>query len=72
MTLHEALADLETVAPGGSDQPMLREETTCGDTQEAIRLLASAYEYLRKRDPLYGDRRRSRSLEPPPSSVLPS
>jgi hypothetical protein len=49
----------------------LREETTCADTQQAVRILADAFEHLRKRDALYGDRRRFRSLAPPPSSVPP-
>jgi hypothetical protein len=71
MTLNEAIADIETVSRGRSAQLVLWEETTCVDTQQAIRLLATAYEYLRKRDPLYADRRRSRSLGPPPGSVPP-
>ena len=70
MTLNEAIADIETVSRGRSAQ-LVWEETTCVDTQQAIRLLATAYEYLRKRDPLSGDRRRSRSLGPPPGSVPP-
>ena len=72
MTLNEALADIETVSRGGSDQPMSQEAITCADTQQAVRLLAHAYEQLRNRDPLYGDRRRSRLLGPPPGSVPPS
>ena len=72
MTLNEALADIETVSPGGCNQPTSQEEIACADTQQAIRLLAYAYEHIRNRDPLYGDRRRSRLLGPPPGSVPPS
>ena len=72
MTLNEALADIETVSRGGSNQPTSQEAIACADTQQAVRLLAQAYEHLRKRDPLYGDRRRCRSLAPPPGSVPPS
>ena len=51
--------------------PAAQLETSCGDTQQAVRLLAEAYEHLRKRDHLYTDRRRSASLAPPPASVPP-
>jgi hypothetical protein len=71
MTLNEALGDIETVGRGGSNQPMFQEGITCADTQQAIRLLANAYEHLRKRAPLYGDGRRFRLLAPPPGSVPP-
>jgi len=73
MTLNEALSEIETIsgARGKSNQTLLWKETTCADTQQAIRLIASAYEHLRKREPLYGDRRRPRSLGPPPCSVPP-
>jgi len=71
MTLDEALADIETVGRRGADQPTLLEETTCVDTQQAVRVLVCAFEHFRKLEPLYGDRRRFRSLAPPPSSVPP-
>ena len=72
MRLDQALADIERLGRGnGSNQAALQEEITCGDTQQAVRLLAEAYEHLRKRDHLYADRRRSASLAPPPASVPP-
>ena len=71
MTLNEAIADIETASRGESNQPLPQEEIACADTQQAIRLLAGAHEHLRKRDPLYGDRRRFRSVAPPPGSVPP-
>lgn len=72
MTINEALTAIDRLSRVGSDHPSVsREEVTCGDTQNAVRLLAEAYEHLRTRDPLYGDRRRFRSLAPPPASVPP-
>ena len=72
MTLNEAVADIETVSRGGCNQPTSQEATVCADTQQAVRLLAHAYEHSRNRDPLYGDRHRGRLLGPPPGSVPPS
>ncbi len=71
MTMEEATADIDRLSRVGSDHSVPREEVTCADTQQAVRILAEAYEHLRKRDPLYGDRRRFRSLAPPPGSVPP-
>ena len=71
MTLKEALADIKRLGGGLAIAPVARQETSCRDTQQAVRLLAEAYEHLRKRDHLYADRRRSTSLAPPPASVLP-
>lgn len=72
MTLTEALADIEAVSRGGCNQPKSQEAIACADTQQAFRLFAHAYEHIRNRDPLYGDRRRNRLLRPPPASVPPS
>jgi hypothetical protein len=72
MTRNEALTDIETISRGGCNQPTSQEAITCADTQQAVRLLAHAYEHIRNRDRLYGDRRRSRLLGPPPASVPPS
>lgn len=70
MTMEEAIADIDRLSRVGSNHHSVpREEVTCADTQQAVRILAEAYE--RKRDPLYGDRRRFRSLAPPPGSVPP-
>jgi len=72
MTIEEALTDIDRLSRVGSNRHSVsREEVTCADTQQAVRLLTEAYEHLRKRDPLYGDRRRFRSLLPPPGSVPP-
>jgi len=71
MTLEEALADIKRLGGGLAIPPAARQETTCHDTQQAVRLLAEAYEHLRKRDHLYADRRRSASLAPPSASVPP-
>lgn len=72
MTIEEALTDIDRLSRVGSDRHSVScEEVTCADTQQAIRLLAGACDHLRKRDPLYGERRRFRSLAPPPGSVPP-
>ncbi len=71
MTVNEALANIETVSRC-TNQPVLQEEISCADTQRALELLANAYEHIRNRDPLYGDRRRRRLPGPPPGSVPPS
>jgi hypothetical protein len=72
MTLDEALASIDRLSRiGCNNHSISREEVTCADTQQAVRLLAEAYDHLRRRDPLYGDRRRSRCLAPPPGSVPP-
>ena len=73
MTLDEALTDIE------QPRPQQTHSTTCSPNRKshaathskAVRLLAEAYEHLRKRDPLYADRRRCASLAPPPASVPP-
>ena len=71
MTIGEALAEIEKLGRGGLSKRLVAEqEVSCRDTQQAVRLLAEAYEHLRKRDPLYVDRRLA-SLAPPPASVPP-
>ena len=73
MTIEEAVAEIEKLGRGGLiPSPVAKQEISCRDTQQAVRLLAEAYEHLRKRDPLYADRRRCASLAPPPASVPPS
>jgi hypothetical protein len=72
VTKDEALGDIDRLSRVGFNHHSIsREEVTCADTQQAVRILAEAYEHLRKRDPLYGERRRFRSLAPPPGSVPP-
>jgi hypothetical protein len=71
MTVEEALADIEIQSCDSAISPSSEQELPCRDTKQAVRLLAEAYEHLRTRDPLYGGRRRSASLVPPPASVPP-
>ena len=72
MSLEEALAEVEKIGNGGIVKlPAAEQEVSCHDTQQAVRLLAAAYEHLRRHDPLYADRRRCASLAPPPASVPP-
>jgi hypothetical protein len=71
MTVQEALADIERLGGGLAGPPAPKEEISCRDTQQALRLLAEAYGHLRKRDPLYADQHRWASVAPPPASVPP-
>ena len=71
MTLEEALADIKRLGGGFAILPAAQQETSCHDTQQAVRLLAEACDHFRKRDHLYADRRRSAFLAPPPASVPP-
>jgi hypothetical protein len=72
MTMAEVLADIYRLSRVGPNRHSVsHEDVTCADTQQAVRLLAEACDHLRKRDPLYGERRRLRSLAPPPASVPP-
>ena len=73
MTMDEAVADIDRLSRVRANQPSIpHEEVTCADTQQAVRLLAEAYEHLRRRDRLYGDRRPFRCLALPPGSVPPA
>lgn len=72
MTMDEVLAAIDRLSRVGSNHCCIsQEEVTCEDTQKAVRLLAEAFDHLRRRDPLYGDQRRFRCLAPPPGSVPP-
>ena len=72
MTVEEALADIEKLGRGLiGPTPVAEQEISCRDTQQAVRLLAEAFEHLRNRDPLYAHKRRSACLAPPPASVPP-
>jgi hypothetical protein len=71
VTVEAALADIERLGGGPAGTGAVQQEIPCHDTQQAVRLLAEAYGNLRKRDPLYADRRRLASLAPPPASVPP-
>jgi hypothetical protein len=72
MTLDEALAQIEELGRGCSSAPVSQKEALCPETQTAVRILAAAYERVRKRDPLYGDRRWAGALLPPPARVPPA
>jgi hypothetical protein len=70
MTLAEALGQIEELGRGSDSSRVSQKEVLCPETQAAVRILAEAYERVRSRDPLYGDRRRG-ALPPPPGRVLP-
>jgi hypothetical protein len=71
MTLAEALAQIEELGRGSGSSRVSQKEVLCPDTQAAVRILAEAYERVRRRDLLYGERRRAGALPPPPGRVLP-
>ena len=71
MTVEEALADIEKLGRRVIWPPIAEQEISCRDTQQAVRLLAEAFEHLRNRDPLYAHKRRFACLAPPPASVPP-
>jgi hypothetical protein len=72
MTVSEALAQIEHLEKQlGKSAPISQQEVACPEIQAAVRVLATAYERVRKHDPLYGDRRRAGFLSPPPGRVLP-
>jgi hypothetical protein len=70
MTLDDALRQIEELGRIQSSSPVSQQEVLCPETQAAVRILAAAYDRVRKRDPLYGDRRRAGALPPPPGRVL--
>jgi hypothetical protein len=71
MTLDEALVDIERLGRIADSRTVSQGENTCADAQQAVRLLAEAYEHFLKRDALYRGRRRLGCLAPPPASVPP-
>lgn len=71
MTLRQALAQIGELSCTSSPAPVSQKEVLCPETQAAVQILAAAYERVRKRDPLYGDRRQAGALPPPPGRVLP-
>ena len=71
MTIDDALAQIEQLGRQQSNAPVSQQEVACPETQKAVRILAAAYERVRKRDPLYGGHRRARALQVPPGRVLP-
>ena len=71
MTLAEALAQIDELGRGCNSAPVSQKEVLCPETQAAVQILAAAYGRVRKRDPLYGNRRRAGAFPPPPARVLP-
>jgi hypothetical protein len=71
MTLAEALTQIEELGRACNSAPVSQKEVLCPETQAAVQTLAAAYESVRKRDPLYGERRRAGTVPPPPARVPP-
>lgn len=70
MTLDDALLQIEKLGRVRNSSPVSQQEVLCPEMQAAVRILAAAYDRVRKRDPLNGDRRRAGGLPPPPGRVL--
>jgi hypothetical protein len=71
LTVEEALGQLRELGRKGNPSPVSQEEVLCQETQAAVRILAAAYDRVRRKDPLYGERRRAAFLPPPPGRVPP-
>jgi hypothetical protein len=71
LTLDEVLQQIEKLGRNRNSAPVLQQEVLCPRTQVTVRILAEAYTRVQKRDPLYGDRRRTGALAPPPGRLLP-
>jgi hypothetical protein len=71
MTLAEALSQIERLGRGRRSASISQKEALCPETQAAVRILARAFHQVQKRDPIYGQRRRTGYLAPPAGRVLP-
>ncbi|MCZ2076095.1 MAG: hypothetical protein LC130_13980 [Bryobacterales bacterium] len=71
MILSEALLEIEKLGAVDSRALASQEEILCPEIQNAVRIIAAAYDCVRKQDPLYGRRRQAGGLPPPPAHVLP-
>jgi hypothetical protein len=72
MTLEQPLHHIDELGrKRHNTTPLFQEEVSCADTQAAVRFLASAYQQVQKRDPIYGGRRATGYLAPPAGRVLP-
>ena len=72
MTLEEALKELDQLSRAVKSGPVSQREVLCPEMREAVRILSVAFERLRKRDPLYGNIRKTGALSPPPGRVPPA
>jgi hypothetical protein len=59
MTREEALKELDQLSRAVKSGPVSQREVLCQEMREAARILSVAFERLRKREPLYGNIRRS-------------
>ena len=73
MTREEALKELDELSRAVKSGPVSQQEVLCRqEMKEAARILSVAFERVRKRDPLYGNIRRTGALSPPPGRVPPA
>ena len=59
MTLDEAWHQIDRLGRPDGSAPVSQQEVLCPETQVALRILSAAYERVQKRDPLYGESRRT-------------
>ena len=72
MTREEALKELDQLSQAVKSGPVSEREVLCQEMNEAARILSMAFERARKRDPLYGNIRRTGALSPSPGRVPPA
>jgi hypothetical protein len=72
MTSEEALKEPDQLGRAVKSGPISEREVLCPEMREATRILSVAFERVKKRDPLYGNIRRSGALSPPHGRVPPA
>jgi hypothetical protein len=68
MTREEALNELDQLSRVVKAGLVSQQEVLCEEMKKAARILSIAFESVRKRDPLYGNIRRTGVLSPPPGA----
>jgi hypothetical protein len=71
MTRDEALKEIDQLCGTAERGVISQQEIRCPDMKEAARILSLSCDRIRKRDPLYGNVRRTGLLSPPPGLVPP-
>ena len=72
MTREEALKELDQLSRAVKSGPVSEQEVLCPEMKTATRILSIVFERVRKRDPLYGNIRRTGALSPPPGRLPPA
>jgi len=72
VTRDEALEEIKQLSEGKKSAPVSQQEVLCPEMKAAARVLSLAFDRIRKHDPLYGRRRHTGGLAPPPGLVPPA